>query len=67
MKRLYDLADFIGGCRCALCNRIISDGQPYALMIEGMIDEIPAGTVICVYCDQPDEQALFESIMEAAV
>ncbi len=52
MRREYELADFIGGCRCMICKRIIPDGTPYAWLPE-FVDESETvyGDVVCVYCE----------------
>lgn len=52
MQRSYELADFVGGCRCMICSRVIPDGTPYAWLPKFVDDdEIVYGEVVCVYCE----------------
>lgn len=50
--REFPLADFEGGCRCMLCDRIIPDATPYAWRPSFVDDaENIFGEIVCVYCE----------------
>lgn len=56
LKRVYELADFEGGCQCMVCFRPILEGQPYAWN-PSFVDEDSTiyGDVVCVYCEFVEE------------